>query len=150
MARKLRFWIFAVLALALVVFIFSNSLESGEESNLKSGWVAEFLRPLLNPFGWIEEKAYLKLVRKLAHFAEFGALGLCLGGMAANAAYGKPWRYAAGAALLVACTDETIQAFTGRTESAKDVCLDFSGAVCGLVFVWLCLRIWKRYKERNV
>ena len=150
MARKVRFWIFALLALALMVFIFSNSLESGEESNLKSGWVAEFLRPLLNPFGWIEEKTYLKLVRKLAHFAEFGVFGLCLGGVAANAAYAKAFLWSGAAALLTACADETIQAFTGRTESLKDVCLDFSGAVCGLLFVWLCLFAMKRKKERSV
>lgn len=149
MARKVRLIVFAVLAALVMCFIFSNSLQGSVESNAKSGWVAAFLRPILNPFGWLEEEAYHKLVRKLAHFAEFGLLGLCLGGVAANVSWKRKWCFAAGAGVLTACIDETIQSFTGRTNSLKDVCIDSVGAACGLVFVWLVLRGIKRYKERR-
>lgn len=149
MARKIRSAVFALLAVATVWFIFSNSVQNGEESNLKSGWVAAFLRPILNPNGWLSDDTYHKLVRKLAHFTEFGLLGLWLGSTAANVMLSRKWLWAAGLCLLTAGADETIQAFTGRTNSLTDVCIDFTGAVCGIVFVWLLLRILRRFRGRT-
>jgi len=143
MARKIRLAVFGALALFLTGFIFFNSFQSGEVSNATSGWVADFLRPLLNPNGWLEDKMYHKLVRKLAHFTEFGALGFCLGFLASDLLQKKKWLCAMGAAVLIACTDETIQAFTGRTNSIKDVCIDSAGALCGIAaaaVIWLCIR----------
>lgn len=137
MARKIRAGIFAVLALAVIVFIFSNSLRSGRESHAQSSVVMELLRAVLNPGNWLCDSSYHWLVRKMAHFTEFGALGVCLGGVAANLRLQKKWRYAALTALVIACTDETIQAFTGRTCSVKDMTLDTIGAVCGLLLIWL-------------
>lgn len=137
MARKLRAGIFALLALAIILFIFSNSLRSGPESHEQSSWVAELLRSILNPGNWLCDSAYHYLIRKLAHFTEFGALGVCLGGVAANVRLSRKWLGAAAFALTVACADETIQAFTGRTNSIKDVALDCLGALCGLILVWL-------------
>ena len=84
MTRKLRLAIFSILSFVILLFIFSNSLQSGPESNAKSGWVADFLTPLLNTFGWIPEDVFHRLIRKLAHFTEFGALGVCLTGMSLN------------------------------------------------------------------
>ena len=132
MARKLRLIVFSLLAAGMVVFIFSNSFQSSEASNAASGWVADFLRPLLNPRGRIADDTYHKLVRKLAHFAEFGLLGFWFGGIAANVRWKRKWLCAASAAVLIACTDETIQSFTGRTNSIKDVCIDGAGAICGI------------------
>ena len=146
MARKIRAAVFFLLAALIWIFIFSNSLQSGPESNAVSGRVAEFLRPLLNPNGWIEEKLYLKLVRKIAHFVEFGALAVCLAGAAANMDIRLRWAF--GLCVLTACADETLQSFTGRTNSLKDVLLDSSGAACGILFVHLILCIIKRYRER--
>lgn len=137
MARKIRAGVFALLALAIIIFIFSNSLQSGPESHARSEGVAAFLRAILNPGNWLCDSAYHYLVRKLAHFTEFGALGVCLGGVAANVRMPHKWRYGLLTAIIVACADETIQAFTGRTNSLKDVALDCLGALCGLIFVWL-------------
>lgn len=147
MARKIRAAVFFLLAVGIWIFIFSNSAQSGPESNALSGRVAEFLRPLLNPNGWIEEELYLKLVRKLAHFAEFGALGVCLSGAAVNLDF--RWLWPLGLSVLTACADETLQSFTGRTESIKDVILDSAGAACGVLFVYILCRILKRYRERR-
>jgi len=149
MARKIRFLIFFLLWLFVVSFIFYNSFQSGEASNAASGWVADFLRPILNPRGRLDEDTFHALIRKLAHFVEFGALGVCLGGMAANALVRRRWLYAAVAAAATAFADESIQYFTGRYNSIKDVGIDCSGAACGLLFVWLILLIIKRYKERR-
>ena len=147
MARKIRAAVFFLLAALIWIFIFSNSAQSGPESNAISGRVAEFLRPLLNPNGWIEEKLYLYLVRKLAHFVEFGALAVCLAGCAANLDIRLRWAF--GLSVLTACADETLQCFTGRTNSLKDVAIDSAGAACGILFVYLILCIIKRYGERR-
>ena len=142
MARRVRLSIFSLLAAGMVCFIFYNSFQSGEASNAASGWVADFLRPLLNPNGWLDEKTYHILIRKLAHFTEFGMLGLCLGGIAANVGWHTKWLCAIGAAVLVACTDEIIQSFTGRTNSIVDVIIDSAGALCGIasgaIVIQLC------------
>lgn len=147
MARKIRTAVFLLLAVGIWIFIFSSSSQNGAESNAISGRVAEFLRPLLNPNGWIEEELYLKLVRKLAHFVEFGALGVCLSGAAANLSLRWFWPF--GLCVLTACADETLQSFTGRTNSLKDVCIDSAGAACGVLFVYILCRIIKRYRERR-
>ena len=147
MARKIRAAVFLLLAALIWIFIFSNSVQSGPASNAISGRVAELLRPLLNPNGWIEEKRYLYLVRKIAHFVEFGALGVCLSGAAANMDIRLRW--ALGLSVLTACADETLQRFTGRTSSLKDVMLDSAGAACGILAVYLVLCIIKRYRERR-
>lgn len=147
MARKVRAAVFLLLAVGIWIFIFSNSVKNGAESNAISGRVAEFLRPLLNPNGWIEEAAYLRLVRKIAHFVEFGALGVCLSGAAVNLDLVCLWPL--GLSVLTACADETLQAFTGRTNSIKDVVLDSTGAACGVLFVYILCRIMKRYRERR-
>ena len=149
MAKKVRLTVFGLLAAATVWFIFSNCTQSGPVSNLKSGWVAAFLRPILNPNGWLSDAAFHKLVRKLAHFAEFGLLGLWLGAAAAETNLRRKWLLSAGVCLLVACTDETIQAFHQRTNSLKDVCIDFSGAVCGLAFVALIVYLIKRIRGKH-
>lgn len=147
MSRKIRAAVFFLLAIGIWIFIFSNSAQNGAESNAISGRVAEFLRPLLNPNGWIEEALYLRLVRKLAHFVEFGALGVCLSGAAAN--LDIKWPYPMGLAALTACADETLQSFTGRTNCLKDVLIDSAGAACGVLFVYILCRILKRYGERR-
>ena len=144
MARKLRIVIFSLLAVGMVCFIFSNSFQSAEVSNAASGWVADFLRPLLNPNGRMADEPYHKLIRKLAHFTEFGLLGFWLGGIAANIPWPKKWLCAAGAAVLIACADETIQAFTGRTNSIKDVCIDGAGALCGIAAMALLVLVIKK------
>lgn len=147
MARKVRAAIFMLLAIGIWIFIFSNSAQSGAESNAVSGRVAEFLRPLLNPNGWIEEQLYLRLVRKLAHFVEFGALGVCLSGAAVN--FDFRWHWPMGLSVLTACADETLQCFTGRTNSFKDVCIDSAGAACGILFVYILCGILRKYRERR-
>ena len=151
MTRKHRLVFFGVLSYVILVFIFSNSLQSGFESNAKSGWVAEFLTPLLNPFGWIPEDVFHRLIRKLAHFTEFGALGVCLAGVSMNIAWQGKRRWVAPiiVAFLVASIDETIQRFTGRTSLFKDVLIDLSGATCGVLLVALILLLWQKHKRKQ-
>ena len=84
MRAKVSFLFFALLSLLLTGFIFSNSLKTAGESHAQSGRVMELVRPLLVPrfiHGETEEETEEKLsfvVRKAAHFVEFGALGIAI------------------------------------------------------------------------
>ena len=87
------------------------------------------------------------LLRKIAHFGEFGILGFFLTGMYWNRGNFKllqPVR----AGFFAAFCDETLQLFIpGRSGEVKDVWIDFSGALCGCLFLWLLLKLTK--KEGN-
>ena len=49
--------------------------------------------------------------------------------------------------FLAAAIDETIQIFTGRGAQIKDVLLDFTGALTGILFT--ALLIWKVLDKRK-
>lgn len=144
--------IFAVLTALVMAFIFSNSLQPPNESNSRSRIIADWLYglPLLRQ--WLTEDDFHAFIRKIAHFTEFAALGLCLGGFAYNLGRIKAQKYISLpmlVALATAVTDEFIQRFTGRTSSVKDVLIDFSGALCGLAVTWIISSVKKRRQENG-
>ena len=134
----------SLLLLLTVAFIFSRSMKSVAESSAESQQAMELLQSFLEIFvgpGNVTNH----LVRKLAHFCEFGLLGTELGLLILLLGRQSGCWLAFGAlpALLVALGDETIQIFSDRGSQVKDVWLDFAGAVCGLLFVFLvrlCIR----------
>ena len=152
-------WIWLVLAVPLLAFIWGNSILSVAQSTSESRWVLNLVTPFLERFvgaGNVTDH----LVRKIAHFVEFAALGFVLfwlfrwlGGRASNASSrggifgGSSSRGAASggrvllnAALIAFFTgffDETIQVFTGRGALIKDVWLDFAGSAFGILIAGL-------------
>ena len=151
MARKIRIALFAVLSLLIILFIYSNSLPSIPESREVSLSMAALLRPLLDPRHRLDDEVYHNLVRKLAHFVEFGALGVSLTGLCAQFPWKKRYLFGApmGAAVLVALTDEGLQYFTGRGNSIKDVCIDSMGALCGVLFVTALVCLNKKLRKQQ-
>ena len=132
--------VYGVLSLAVIGFIFTQSLLSKESSGSLSASVVAFLHPLLDPNGWIDVDTFHFLVRKAAHFTEFAVLGLCLGGFAGNLGVIRFRRYIALPMLIalgVAVADEFLQYFTGRGSMVTDVVLDYAGAMTGLAVSWL-------------
>ena len=88
------------------------------------------------------------LLRKCAHFAEFGALGLLLGWLFGM--LGKKRLPAFALGVAAACIDETIQAFIpGRSPGIRDVCIDSCGAAAGMLLLFLGHAYWKRRFTRN-
>lgn len=148
MKRKIRIVLFAALSALIILFIYSNSIPAIPESRETSLSVAAFLRPLLDPYHRLDDEVYHILVRKLAHFVEFGALGVSL--TALSAQFPRKKRYLFGtplaAAAVVALTDEGLQFFTGRGNSIKDVCIDIGGAICGLLLVAVIL--WLQHMRK--
>ena len=141
--RRLRFS--AWLLVCILAFIWGNSLMPGEVSGAISDWV----RALLSCFfagGPEEEEAGAHLIRKLAHFTEFAALGATLGWRFGMLNKGKLRPFVWG--VLAASVDETIQRFVpDRGPSVWDVCLDSCGVLTGIVLLWLGHTYYKNQLE---
>ncbi len=134
---------FRILIVLLLVFIFSNSFAGQAESARSSARVLQLVEPLLELLVG-KGNVTQHLVRKLAHFVEFGALGLLLG-----LHYKKPTSTTFLFALLVAMIDETIQIFTGRGSQIRDVWLDFAGAVTGMAAAVMLLWLLSALRQRK-
>ena len=127
-----------IILMSTAVFIFSNSMLSGEESNQKSAVIVNIIRPIIDPDGTMEYYKLQDIVRKTAHFGEFFLLGAGLTAIAVliEKKIFTPWLFMPlFFILLMAVTDEFIQSFTGRTSLVKDVIIDSCGGICGLLFI---------------
>lgn len=127
-----------VLLVALLAFIWGNSAMPGETSSQMSGWVGQLIRTLL-PFLPLDTPEGMHVLRKLAHFSEFAALGFSFGWLFGMLRGGRGWLLPpVGCGVAAACIDETIQIFSpGRNCSIVDVGIDSSGVVTGLLVLVL-------------
>ena len=124
-----------------LIFIWGNSLLPGEVSGAFSDWVKGILEAFFAQ--GTEKPTSGGLLRKLAHFTEFTALGMLLCwrfGMG-----GKTWKPAFLCGAAAACIDETIQMFVpDRGPGIRDVCIDSLGVLTGIVLVLLGHTLRKR------
>ena len=133
------------LLIALLVFIWGNSLLPGEVSGAFSDWVKSVLERIL-PAG-PENQTSGGLLRKIAHFTEFTALGMTLGWLSGMLKKKPYWPALLGVA--VACVDETIQRFVpDRGPSVRDVVIDSSGVLTGLILLYLG-HTYCKYRKTN-
>jgi len=131
---------------AVICFIFFNSTLSNASSGAISKQVARFFSPILNPFQVIRNGHYQRMIRKIAHFVEFFALGGCLGWIAGKLKCKGRWAITAVLAVLIACADEIIQCFSAdRSNSFFDVVIDVAGALCGMAAIVLI----KKYRTNR-
>lgn len=115
-----------------LIFIWGNSLLPGEVSGAFSDWVKSVLEALLGSSG--ADSGGGGLLRKLAHFTEFAALGMVLSwlfGMLQKRGY-----YSLLCGIGAACIDETIQMFVpDRGPSVRDVLIDSCGVAAGMALL---------------
>ena len=132
-----------VLIAAVLVFIWGNSLLPGEISQAFSDWVKGILAMFAQQDG---PETSGGLLRKIAHFTEFAALGCLLGWLFGMLQKGK--LHPVGCGVLAACMDETIQRFVpGRGPSIKDVAIDSCGVLTGLILLWIGHTLLKKLKQ---
>lgn len=137
-----------IVCVALLAFIFGNSLQSGIKSTKQSesmtgavqtvaGWVAPN-STIATATGAAYERLH-KWVRIFAHFTEFGALGAALVWCAFAYSLKKRWLFIPTALiLLVPIVDENLQRFApGRAFEFFDIVVNTFGGVCGGVFAVL-------------
>ena len=127
----------ALLALNLL-FIWGNSLLPASASGSLSQWIRDLLGLVLpgDPTPGQSDG----LLRKLAHFAEFCCLGLCLSwvsGMCAKNLW-KSVTLSAACGFIAACVDELLQHLSpGRAPRFTDVLIDTAGVVVGIILLWV-------------
>lgn len=122
------------LVLCILIFIWGNSLMNAEYSQALSQWVRELLARLLGDDSAVTREG--GLLRKIAHFAEFSALGFCLAWR--NGMLAKKPTHAFLTGTAAAAIDETIQCFVpGRGPGVRDALIDSCGVLTGMLFLYL-------------
>lgn len=143
-------WIVVACLLIAVTlsFIWGNSIKSRSESQLLSLSVLQWIHPLLDAI-FSPENVTDHLVRKLAHFAEFGMLGVELVFLThlLRKLRVKTLLNCLLVGLSAAVIDETIQIFFARGSQAIDVLLDFGGVIAGCAGALLLLVLFSKDRE---
>lgn len=147
---------YLILTLIWTAVIFSFSLQTADDSSQVSSGLLDLLMETFLP--GLSEKISQEqlgllhhLIRKCAHFTEFGILG----GLSMLAASQYKHRLnavcATGFCVLAACIDETIQLFSGgRAGRFTDVLLDSAGALAGILLIILIQRYKTKSSERRI
>ena len=134
----------AALLILNLAFIWGNSLLPAEISQAFSDWVKQILLYIAAPEGPVTQGS--GILRKIAHFTEFMALGMLLGwglGMLKkNPFLGIPL------GCFAAAVDETIQIFVpGRGPGLADVLLDTAGTAAGILLLTFGHALFQRTKQ---
>ena len=142
--RQIR--ICKVLIALNLCFIWGNSLMTAEASRAFSDWVKALLAELASGNG--AGAGGSGLLRKIAHFTEFTALGLLLQWLYVLLRR-KGWQPLAWGASA-ACMDEIIQMFVpGRGPGILDVGIDVCGVLTGIVLLQTGYRLLRRNQQRS-
>ena len=126
------------------LLILTQSLLPANISSNQSGFIVDFLHPLVSNIGIkINIETFSQIVRKLAHFTEFFLLGVLW--------YVIYMKYFNKAKLIIvvlihgllsAIADETIQLFVdGRSGEIRDVLIDFSGVILASIMMYFIFRL---------
>ena len=133
-AMNYKLIIYTCLTIAWILFIFSFSMQSGEESSQISGGIVLQVLAILFPQGFAYAEQLEFLIRKLAHFAEYFVLGVLVLKTLKQARCPRQVIGGLIICVLVASCDETIQLFSGgRSGKVVDVLLDSVGSWCGIM-----------------
>lgn len=123
---------------ATLAFIWIHSAIPRVQSAGESGFILEILRPILSSFlhdEWVTDH----LVRKIAHFTEYGALGVEFALLIRIIKKKTGWKWLLNTiyiGLTIALLDETIQIFSARGPMIEDVWLDLAGYALYGGVVW--------------
>lgn len=146
-----------IITLCAIIFCFSN--QPADESDNTSGGFIKFILEI-NPFtANLEEAEKLELqeslshiIRKGAHFSIYALLGLLL--MAYIDTYDLELKSKSLISFILgvtyAITDEVHQYFVpDRSCEFRDVCIDGSGVLFGVILVYAVLLISNKIKKRG-
>ena len=141
------------MALGVVtLLIWGNSMRTSTQSAQQSGSLLAFLTPWLTALG-IQPEGFHTILRKLAHFSEYGLLGVL---WTIELWLGPHREKRRGAmerlsfCMLTAFLDETIQLFVpGRSGEIRDVWIDIAGAWTGIMITTCLVCIAMKFRNRN-
>ena len=131
---KIVGYLLIAMMIGTVLFIFINSMLPPEKSTEQSDTIKDIIVEIL-PDNSKAESFVEEYIRKIAHFTEFTALGMCLAWLHGMLGKGKKQAFFWG--VLAASVDETIQRFVpDRGPAVKDVCIDSAGVLTGIILLW--------------
>ena len=149
--KKRSFRIYLILTLLWTAGIFLHSAMPAAASNAESGGVLAVVQMILP---WITHG----VLRKAAHFSEYGLLGvefsLLLGLQydknGKNLQHGRNLLDFPLIGMLCAVTDETIQIFSGRGSLVSDVWIDTAGFSTGFFLTVLLFLFINHCKKSRI
>ena len=135
----------ALVLWCVVIFMFSanNADESNKQSDAVFNTVIEFVNPVYDSLDTTAQAEYKDtatfIIRKLAHFSEYALLGiLAFINFSKVKKLGYRGLFAAVFSCIYASSDEIHQLFVpGRAGQVRDVLIDTSGAVAGILLAIL-------------
>lgn len=154
--KKIITWL-PVLIWMAIIFLFSsqNAEASSSTSSFPAEILAKFINPSIDTLSNADRQTLLDncqfAVRKLAHFSVYTILGIF--SYIAFRGYERispklKVLLTAALCLLYAASDEIHQYFVpGRSCHLRDVIIDFSGSVFGIVIVIAILAIIRKMKK---
>lgn len=160
MKKQTKRIIFAILIIINCIAIFCFSNQIADDSSITSSIVVNLISEIIPTIKNMQEpdKTILKeeiltqIVRKGAHFSIYAMLGiLTINFMLTfeNKKMSKKIIYALMFCMFYAITDEFHQYFIpGRSAEIRDVLIDSSGALTGILFVIIVLAIVKIIKKK--
>lgn len=135
---------FSVLILATLLFIFINSALPPETSSEQSGKVEDIITSII-PADTTLGEFLVKYLRKIAHFTEYGLLGIefALMIMLLSDKRGRHALLSLTVPFFVGFTDESIQILSKRGPSISDVWIDVGGFIFfGLIAYGVCFAVF--------
>ncbi len=154
MNKKRYIWgvIFGLSTLFITLFIFWNSLQTGEESGKMSDIAVNIVKPVLEFFGiTIKDRTLGVLVRKTAHFSEYFVLSASFALFLLNTVNRRSIYFSPLYCGIVAVCDEFIMQMvtSGRSPQWTDVLIDFGGGVFALLILIFALYLTDRKRKRR-
>ena len=156
-----KLWLSLLLVLLIMAVIYYFSAQPVRQSSGTSdGFVTRFIKFFLPDFKSLPaaqrrliQRRVSFFIRKTAHVLEYAALGfalrLHLRAIELRRRVSRAWLISWAIGSFYAATDEIHQFFVpGRGPRFSDVCIDSVGVVLGLLFFWLCARLFRRRAVR--
>ena len=135
-----------------MIFIWGNSVVPKSVSSDLSVWVMSLISKVVT--GDISAQGSVSgagVLRKIAHFTEFFALGTVVSVYVRSVMSDKRIRVLALSLLgtFVALFDETIQIFSGRGPQVSDIWIDIAGYAMGVIVVAAVVAFRQKKREKR-
>ena len=141
--------ILGILIIVWLSFIWGHSMQVAEVSDAESGVFLDFFSKYLPFIPYNDDGMFL--VRKAAHFTEYGVLGVLIS-LEVSCFVTESFRRfieSVGMVLSAAFVDETIQLFVeGRSGQVSDMWVDLAGATLGILLT-IIFQSWFRSGRRQ-
>lgn len=156
---SIRRKVYLILTVVWMAVIFSFSAKPGDESEIQSLRAGKIVCSIFVPgYDNMSEQEQISMaenidypVRKAAHATEYAILaGFILGVVVTSLINWKHLLAAVLVAVIYASTDELHQLFVpGRNGQFMDVLIDGTGALAGVIFIFIIYRLNNKVKSKK-